>query len=861
LSYTAKEIDNKLGNMESSENKVTEINSAATDEQYPSALAVYNKIKNMGSALKKNVNGEIVRIDDSSLIESTLSINVKSKNLMPYPYYNTTKISSGVTFTDNGDGSITATGENTTGTYFIFLHPNSNYILPAGQYTFKAIDKNGSTSTFYAYITVYGSDGNIDYMDLGNGVTFELEEDTKISCSCVIQTSWDGSDIIFKPQIEKGVISTPYTPYIDVSTAKVSRIGKNLIPYPYNNTTKTMNGLTFTDNGDGSITVNGTATADAYFSLTTKAKNQLYLHKGQTYTYKALPIIGSLSTMYAYISESGDDGASWDINDSDRITFTATKSGYCSAVFNIKKDYVANNLVFKPQLEVGAIATEYEPYVECVTYSANTDGIVEGVTPLYPTTTLYENIDGLIIDVLYNTDTQTYLDNILNQTSQAIKDAQYSSPMELNVSDFNIGTLNPDIGSECPSNNRLRSRYIWVGARTKLCLVNKGISRHLIFRYDKNKSYIEDSTWSDEDIIISEECYIRILIAHPLNYTITSENMESLINNEVIIREIPQSIVERVDMNGYQSKEIYNIPSYFDEQISNAISAVKENMIEAGKAGETFIWLSDTHWGLNEGHSSSIIKKISAELPTIKNTVLTGDYIDNGAYTSMIGLMEDCAKQFANVTDNVVYLFGNHDSNVYVAESRFENNEFYTIMQKQSDYKVKYGDCYYFYFDNPTTKTRYICLDTGLESSVLSETQQTWFDSTLNETPENYNIVVFGHIIYEPATWTVPFVDTLTRTSFMEAICEICDTFNTDNSNKQVVAIFGGHCHLDLNYSSPNGIPIILIDCDSRRTCSDIGATAGTITEQCFDIVTINYNTKTIKCIRIGRGDNRIFNY
>ena len=31
--------------------------------------------------------------------------------------------------------------------------------------------------------------------------------------------------------------------------------GKNLIPYPYVETTKTVNGVTFTDNGDGSITV------------------------------------------------------------------------------------------------------------------------------------------------------------------------------------------------------------------------------------------------------------------------------------------------------------------------------------------------------------------------------------------------------------------------------------------------------------------------------------------------------------------------------------------------------------------------------------------------------------------------------
>lgn len=39
------------------------------------------------------------------------------------------------------------------------------------------------------------------------------------------------------------------------------------VKYPYSDTTKTDNGVTFTDNGDGSITANGTASADTIFGL------------------------------------------------------------------------------------------------------------------------------------------------------------------------------------------------------------------------------------------------------------------------------------------------------------------------------------------------------------------------------------------------------------------------------------------------------------------------------------------------------------------------------------------------------------------------------------------------------------------
>ena len=45
----------------------------------------------------------------------------------------------------------------------------------------------------------------------------------------------------------------------DIYAAMGEMGAKNLIPYPYYNTTKTVNGITFTDNGDGTISVTGSA--------------------------------------------------------------------------------------------------------------------------------------------------------------------------------------------------------------------------------------------------------------------------------------------------------------------------------------------------------------------------------------------------------------------------------------------------------------------------------------------------------------------------------------------------------------------------------------------------------------------------
>ena len=53
------------------------------------------------------------------------------------------------------------------------------------------------------------------------------------------------------------------------------------------------------------------------------------------------------------------------------------------------------------QLEMGAAATEYEPYVTPIAYTADKNGIVKGVTTLYPTTILEAETDNVLIKAEY----------------------------------------------------------------------------------------------------------------------------------------------------------------------------------------------------------------------------------------------------------------------------------------------------------------------------------------------------------------------------------------------------------------------------------------------------------------------------
>lgn len=67
------------------------------------------------------------------------------------------------------------------------------------------------------------------------------------------------------------------------------------------------------------------------------------------------------------------------------------------------------------QLEVGSTATDYEPYIEPQTVTANADGTVEGLTSISPDMTVTTDTEGVVIDMTYNADTKMYIDNKISE--------------------------------------------------------------------------------------------------------------------------------------------------------------------------------------------------------------------------------------------------------------------------------------------------------------------------------------------------------------------------------------------------------------------------------------------------------------
>lgn len=138
----------------------------------------------------------------------------------------------------------------------------------------------------------------------------------------------------------------------------VERCGENLVEFPYSTSAASRNGLIITSHQDGSITVNGTATADTWYAINQHIEKRLPMNT--TMTLSGCPAGGSTKSYYIGLYLGGkwfaDSG-----NGNTDIKFTTNEISSRVEV-SIIKGTVCNNLTFYPKIEVGTTITPYSKY-------------------------------------------------------------------------------------------------------------------------------------------------------------------------------------------------------------------------------------------------------------------------------------------------------------------------------------------------------------------------------------------------------------------------------------------------------------------------------------------------------------------
>lgn len=307
-----------------------------------------------------------------------------AKNLIPYPYYSTTFTINAVTCTDLGDGTFTVQTSSTGATAdvnFRFIHnvpigAKLSELLNHKALTISGCPSGGSDSKYY--INVWGAQQSQSKRDYGEGKTFVADFNTKWGIAFTVKSGTViTTPITVKPMLRLASIQDDtWVPYVPTNKELMScklngYVGaKNLLPYPYYNTTKTESGLTITDNGDGTVNVNGTATAVVRFRCTPTSNtwpNNPILKKGIPYilTGCAEGAGEPQSAIYSVtLYNSSDQVIGRDFGDG--FTYIPSADEKLNSIsIVIWTGAVCNNSVFKPMLRIALDSdSTYQPYAK-----------------------------------------------------------------------------------------------------------------------------------------------------------------------------------------------------------------------------------------------------------------------------------------------------------------------------------------------------------------------------------------------------------------------------------------------------------------------------------------------------------------
>lgn len=277
-------------------------------------------------------------------------------------------------------------------------------------------------SDTYAHITGGGSDGdhrkNIHTLDWNGNAVYEGDVSGKDANNNVISLRGLKSDIQ------------------DVYEVMGKNGAKNFIPFPYNGGgvgTHTVNGINFIVNPDGSISISGTATADAEFGLAYWLED--ILEDGKDYIVSAEGINGSLSTYYLSIEKinySMEVTSTVDvINDEVQFTASAYK---INCLLKVKSGQTISSVTIYPMIRSASDTDDtYQPYA--MTNKQLTDNL-SGKANTATTLAGYG---------ITNAYTKTEVDTALSNKAGALVTQDFSSTSELTVEANNYNAISVDI--------------------------------------------------------------------------------------------------------------------------------------------------------------------------------------------------------------------------------------------------------------------------------------------------------------------------------------------------------------------------------------------------------------------------------
>ena len=302
---------------------------------------------------------------------------------------------------------------------------------------------------------------------------------------------------------------------------------------------------------------------------------------------------------------------------------------------------------------------------------------------------------------------------------------------------------------------------------------------------------------------------------------------------------------------------------YWDEHLQAKCEAINE--IAAGIANglPSLVFITDMHMPTNAMVSPELVRRVVANTNT-NMVVFGGDAINEQIpKNEALDILRYLRGAFGDAEVHMVR--GNHDGNreclEAISDEKVGDAEFLSIARHESE--VRDNDCINCYRDDEDRKVRFIFLDSKEpETQYVDEQQIAWLKDRVLELEEGWTVLVFVHQFYSLVTDAGGSRVVVCNTSGKVLKAALDSVY--DEAQATIAGVVSGHMHKDYAEYSEKGYPIVSTTCDSYssgRTDVDYSYRLGTVSEQAFDVISLDTEQRMLYFTRVGNGKDRSFGF
>lgn len=313
-----------------------------------------------------------------------------------------------------------------------------------------------------------------------------------------------------------------------------------------------------------------------------------------------------------------------------------------------------------------------------------------------------------------------------------------------------------------------------------------------------------------------------------------------------------------------QSLITYEIPDYWEDELVTAVTDCNRVINDAEGGITTFLWYNDAHLSYSSRRSVPILKYLQ-DRTNIRFVNFGGDIVsdnDEVEYNEIISQLNEWREETLELY-NHHSVVGNHDDDI---EEFANRQDLYDFLLGDEDGKITdENNKFCYYVDNPAEMTRYIYLSTGFDETTCDDI--SFLIKALKGTQSDWHIVIISHIWFSYSDTSTPTEGVVPE--FAQVVLDVLDDYNNRtvgaekgieydfrDATASVEFCIGGHTHVDYEFYTEGGIPVILNETDSYHLRGENKGLHKT-DEASVSVIIADYDNRVVNIIRVGRGQSR----